>query len=89
MQPTLFLLPGIPERPRRRVLWRAEMSRLTQLLADQRQRDRRDHEQHRARLAGVLQDLKDRIVDIERATGIADISVAPRTRPQLRAYAGR
>jgi hypothetical protein len=76
------------DRPRRRALWRAEMRRLMQVVDDQRTRDRRDHDEALTRLSAALADTRMRLRDVERTTGCADIATAPRTRPQLRAFAG-
>jgi len=86
MQLTLFP-PAPPDRPRRRVRWRDEMRRLMQVVDDQRARDRRDHEQDLARVDRQLEDVRSRLVEVERAT-IADIAIAPRTAARLRAFAG-
>lgn len=73
---TLILVPP-PSRPRRRCLWMAEIERLARLVADWRFRDRQRHE---AALAGIerqIADIRLRLVDIERATGAADLHRAP------------
>jgi hypothetical protein len=87
MQLTLPHMPAPPDRPRRRQLWQAELRRLAAVHADARCRDRQEHDAAMARLSGELADVRARLLDIERHAGIADLRVAPRTRPQLRAWA--
>jgi hypothetical protein len=87
-------LPGfapVPERPPRRTLWRAEMARAMRIHADERARDRQRHADMVATLAAQIEDIRRRIADIERASGIADIRRAPVRRGELRAFgeAGR
>ena len=83
-------LPHLPaqNRPRRRTLWREDLRRLAAVHADERCRDRQEHEAALSRLAAELADVRARLLDIERHAGIADLHVAP-TRRQLRAWAGR
>jgi hypothetical protein len=88
-QPVLPGLPAQPARPRRRTLWREELRRLNRLHADERGRDRQEHDAAMARLVGELADVRARLSDLEHVTGAADIRMPPRTRPALRAWAAR
>src|SRR5437762_2807644 len=85
-QPSLPGVPPPPARPQRRCRWRAELSRLAQLHADERARDEQRHAAALGRLAAQLDDLRHRLLDLERQTGASDLRIAPRTRQALRAH---
>ena len=87
---TQLPLPGFappPARPRRRCLWRDELRRLARLHADERAHDEQRHAAALGRHAAQLDDLRHRLLDLERQTGASDIRAAPRTRRALRAHA--
>jgi hypothetical protein len=83
-------LPGIscpPSRSARPALWRNELRRQATFFADIRARDQRHHDEAIGRLVGQIEDLRHRLLDLERQTGTADLRTPPRTRASLRAYA--
>src|SRR5258708_1379814 len=88
VQLTLPTMPAYPDRPRRPALWRDEMRRLASLLDDQRVRDRRDHDEALARLSDALADMRMRLRDVESASGLDAIRLAPTGNTRLRAFAG-
>jgi hypothetical protein len=88
--PDQLLLPGFappPARPSRRCLWASELQRVHQLHADERARDHQRFAGEIQRLADALNDMRYRLLDVERALGAADLRERPQSRAGLRAYA--
>lgn len=82
-------LPGFspaPERPTRRARWEAELRCLARLLDDERARDRQRHAAQVVVLQGQLAELRNRMCDLERTSGMADIGRAPTRRGELRRF---
>lgn len=77
----------LPDRPQRRCLWRDELRRIARLHADELARDEQRHAAALGRHAAQLDDLRHRLLDLERQTGASDLRIAPRTRQALRAHA--
>jgi hypothetical protein len=86
-QLTFAGIPSPPERRPRRNLWRAEIARVVAYADDRLVRAEARHTQELARLDGQLADIRDRIVDLERGDGAADLARAPVRRAELREYA--
>ena len=87
MQPTLFPLPGIPDRPKRRVLWRTEMRRLMWVVDDQRARDLQRQAEATGHLRSMIADLRDRVTDLERGEASPALRQAPTRRAELVRFA--
>ncbi|MGH7109510.1 MAG: hypothetical protein ACREFK_03695 [Stellaceae bacterium] len=87
-QPSLPGFPPVPDKPRRRPLWQAEMRRALAILADERARDARREAERVALLQGQIEDMRHRLAEMERAAGLADITRAPAGRDALRRFAG-
>ncbi|MGH7054937.1 MAG: hypothetical protein ACREE4_22505 [Stellaceae bacterium] len=88
-QPPLPGFAPVPDKPpRRRSLWQAEMRRALAILVDERARDRQQHAKSLALVQGQLSDIRQRLADLERAAGLADLTRAPAGRDALRRFAG-
>jgi hypothetical protein len=86
MQLTFPFAPEVPGRGRR-CAWRAELARQASFFADQRARDRAMHAQELARIDRQIEDIRSRLVDLERGEGAADLSRAPVRKGELMRFA--
>jgi hypothetical protein len=63
----------LPERRRRAPQWHREIASVVRYLSDTAARDRQSARDAAAQLAGQIDDVRQRVTDIERGTGLADL----------------